>query len=135
MHTDVRRRNAVPSVPKRPVLSRKEIGARLRGLRVEQGVSQVNLAKLIGTHQTAISQVEVGRRGVSVQQIVKLARALKVTPDRILGEGHSVQRVNRLRNGKLLRRLERIETLPPAKQRVLLQMLDAFIDKHGRPAA
>jgi hypothetical protein len=70
-----------------------------------------------------------------VQQIVKLTRALKVTPDQILGEGYSPQPVKRLRDGKLLRRLERIETLPPAKQRVLLQMIDAFIDKHGRPAA
>ena len=122
-------------MPKRPVFSRKEIGARLRALRLERGVSQVELARLIGTHQTAVSQVEVGRRGVSVQQIVKLCRALKVTPDRILGETRDGLQIKRLQDGRLIRRLARIETLPPAKQRALLQMVDAFIDKHGRPAA
>ncbi len=125
----------MPRAPKRPGFSKKEIGARLRALRLERGVSQTELAKLIGTHQTAISQVEVGRRGISLQQIVKVARALKVTHDQILGEGHGVKPIKRLRDGRLLRRLERIETLPATKQRVLLQMIDAFIDKHGRPAA
>jgi transcriptional regulator with XRE-family HTH domain len=115
------------------VLPKKEIGARLRALRLEQGISQVELAKLIGTHQTAVSQVEVGRRGVSLRQIVRLCRALKVTPDRILGENLEGPRVKRLRDGKVMRRLEKIETLPPAKQRALLQMVDAFIEKHGRP--
>ena len=105
----------------------------MRALRVERGLSQVELAKLVGTHQTALSQIEVGRRGVSLQQIVRLSHALKVTPDRILAEGHPSQPVKRLRDGKLLRRLARIETLPLAKQRVLLQMVDAFIDKHGQP--
>lgn len=125
----------MPIMPKRPVFSRKEIGGRLRALRLERGISQVELARLIGTHQTAISQVEVGRRGVSVQQIVKLSRALKVTPDRILGENHHGHQVKRLRDGRMMRRVARIETLPPAKQRALLQMVDAFIEKHGRPQA
>jgi hypothetical protein len=60
---------------------------------------------------------------------------LKVTPDRILGENHDGQQVKRLRDGRLMRRLARIGTLPPAKQRALLQMVDAFIEKHGRPPA
>ena len=98
-------------------------------------MSQVELAKLVGTHQTALSQIEVGRRGVSVQQVVKLCRALKVVPDKLLGETQAAPAARRLRDGRLMRRLERIETLPEAKQRVLLQMIDAFIDKHGRSNA
>lgn len=125
----------MPSAPKRSLLSRKEVGARLRALRLEHGFSQVELAKLVGSHQTALSQVEVGRRGASLQQVLKLCRALKVTPDRILGENHDGHQVKRLRDGRAMRRLARIETLPPAKQRALLQMVDAFIEKHGRPQA
>jgi len=125
----------LPSGAKRPVLPKKEIGIRLRALRLERGISQVELAKLIGTHQTAVSQVEVGRRGVSLRQIVRVCRVLKVTPDRILGENHDRPLITRLRDGRVMRRLEKIETLPPAKQRALLQMVDAFIEKHGRPQA
>lgn len=116
------------------MLSKKEVGGRVRALRLQRGMSQVELARLVGTHQTAVSQIEVGRRGVSVQQVVRLCRALKATPDRILGENHEGPNVKRLKDGRVMRRLERIETLPPAKQRALLQMVDAFIDKHGRPA-
>ena len=125
----------MPSGTKRPAFPKKEIGARLRALRLERGISQVELAKLIGTHQTAVSQVEVGRRGVSLRQILRLCRALNVRPDRILGENHDGPRVKRLRDGRVMRRLEKIQTLPPAKERALLQMVDAFIEKHGRPQA
>ena len=123
----------MPTAPRRPVLSKKDIGARLRALRLERGISQVELAGLVGTHQTALSQIEVGRRGVSVQQIVKLCRALEVGPERILAENHTGATSRSLRDGRLMRRLGRIDTLPPAKQRALVQMVDAFIDKHGRP--
>jgi hypothetical protein len=58
-----------------------------------------------------------------------------VPSDRLLGETQAAPATRRLRDGRLMRRLERIDTLPEAKQRVLLQMIDAFIDKHGRPAA
>lgn len=122
----------MPTVAKRPVLSRKDVGVRVRALRLQRGVTQVELAKLIGTHQTAVSQVEVGRRGVSVQQVVKIARALRSTPDQILGEPAVAQPDARRRATRVQRRLERIESLPPAKQRVLLQMVDAFIEKHTR---
>lgn len=125
----------LPHASRRPALSRKDIGARLRALRLERGLSQVELAKLIGSHQTALSQVEVGRRGVSLQQVVKLARALRVTPDQILGQAQPRQPIAHLRNGRLLRRLERIDTLPVSKQRALVQMIDAFIEKHGRSTA
>lgn len=120
----------MPTKPKRPVLSKKEIGTRVRALRLERGLSQVELAKIVGTHQTALSQIEVGRRGVSVQQVVKLSKALSVSPDRILGSD-APPPAKRLRDGRLLRRLEKIERLPAAKQRALLQILDAFIEKHA----
>jgi transcriptional regulator with XRE-family HTH domain len=130
-----RRRSTVPSASRRSLLSRKEVGARLRALRLERGISQVELAKLVGSHQTALSQIEVGRRGISLQQILKLCRALKATPDRILGENHDGHSIKRLRDGRMRRRLETIETLPPTKQRALLQMVDAYIEKHGHPQA
>jgi transcriptional regulator with XRE-family HTH domain len=133
MAADLPGRSALPNPSRRALLSRKEVGARLRALRLERGFSQVQLSKLVGSHQTALSQIEVGRRGVSLQQVLRLCRALKVTPDRILGESNNGHQMTRLRGGRMMHRLARIETLPPAKQRALLQMVDAFIEKHGRP--
>jgi transcriptional regulator with XRE-family HTH domain len=125
----------LPTPSRRPLLSNKEIGNRLRALRVKSGLTQTELANLVGSHQTALSQVEVGRRGVSLHQVLKLAQALNVRPDDIIGSVPHAQPARprdrgQLRSGKILRRLEQIETLPDAKQRALLQMVDAFIEKH-----
>src|SRR5437870_2735836 len=76
----------VPRISGKPLFSKRDVGARVRALRSQRGLSQVALARMLGTHQTAVSQIEVGRRGVSVQQVIKLARALKVTPDDILAQ-------------------------------------------------
>lgn len=120
---------------KSPLLSRKEIGTRIRGLRLERGLSQVELAKAMGSHQTAISQIEVGYRGVSLNQVLRICQVLKAPPEQILGETPSKAQVPQLRQSRLLKRLEKIETLPPAKHRALLQIVDAFIEKHGRQDA
>lgn len=127
---------AVPKVHKKsPLLSGKAIGARIRAVRLERGLSQVELAKAIGSHQTALSQVEVGKRGASLNQILRLCQALKVPPEKILGESEHQAASPQLRQSRVMRRLERIESLPPAKHRALLQMVDAFIEKHGRQDA
>lgn len=122
----------MPTPAKRPALSKKEIGGRLRALRLARGLTQIELAEKVGTHQTALSQVEVGKRGVSLDHVVKLAHALHVTPDAILGETNAQPANGHAPSSRLWRRVQRIEALPQAKQRALLQIIDAFIEKHAR---
>lgn len=126
---------ALPTPTKNPLLSKNAIGSRIRAARLERGLSQIELAKALNSHQSALSQIEVGRRGVSLNQILRLCKALKVSPEAILGESEHQGAAPQLRQSRVRRRLERIETLPPAKHRALLQMIDAFIDKHGRQSA
>jgi transcriptional regulator with XRE-family HTH domain len=54
-------------------------GKRLREVRQAAGVSQEKLAELAGLHRTYVSSVERGLRNISLVNIDKLARALKVT--------------------------------------------------------
>jgi transcriptional regulator with XRE-family HTH domain len=117
----------VPTPPKDVVLSRKEIGARLRALRKARDMTQVELAKALGTQQTAISQVEIGNRGLTVQQVVKLARALRVSTDAILGSTNGAAHDDLPSDRKLLRRLRQIEKLPRAEKQALLRTIDAFL--------
>jgi len=125
----LRKEKRVPR-PKRIVLSKQEIGQRVKVLRKEQGMTQVELAEALGTHQTSLSQIERGVRGVGVQHVLKLARALKVSPDKLLiptkPGGTSAPR-----NDKLLRRVRRIEKLPLEHQEAVVKMLDAFLDTRG----
>jgi transcriptional regulator with XRE-family HTH domain len=123
----------LPTRSKIAVVSFRDVGARIRTLRQERDLTQTDMAKLLGTKQTAVSEVERGNRGLTVQQLVKLARALKTSPNELLGEGnHNTPRPKRAR---LLRRLHRIELLPQDQQDALLKLIDGAIKAHaiGRP--
>ena len=121
----------MPRPPKETLISKEEIGQRLRALRLAREMTQAQLAEVLGIPSTNVSGIERGARGISVQQLVKLARALDVAPAQILGE--TPKKSRRGANGHLPRRFERIKALPRTKQRVLHELIDAFLDKHGRP--
>jgi transcriptional regulator with XRE-family HTH domain len=59
-------------------------GATIRELRGKLGYSQEKLAEEAGLHRTYIGGVERGERNVSLLNIVRLARALKVKPSQLL---------------------------------------------------
>jgi len=116
----------VPRPSKVRVVSFKEVGERVRAIRLANELTQAELAKKLGTTQTALSEIERGNRGISLQQVVKLSRALKSTPNDLLGEGKNGG-APPLTNARLLRRLRRIETLPHAQQEAVLKVIDSVI--------
>jgi transcriptional regulator with XRE-family HTH domain len=119
----------MPSRPKEEVISKKAIGDRIRALRQAQDLSQGRLAQALGIPSTNVSAIERGVRGVSVHQLVKLAKALDVSPGEILN-GHGSTRSKSTAPGRLPRRIERISKLPRTKRRVLYEIIDAFLDRH-----
>lgn len=65
-------------------INRKEVAARIKTLRLQQGLTQVELAKAIGTQQNIISRYEVGTRVPKAENLVRLARVGETTVDFIL---------------------------------------------------
>jgi transcriptional regulator with XRE-family HTH domain len=59
---------------------RKAFGQRVRALRKQRGYSQEALAERADLHFTYVSSVERGERNISLVNIVRLARGLKVSP-------------------------------------------------------
>lgn len=53
------------------------IGSRIQDLRESQGLTQLSLAKKIGSTQSAIARMETGRQNVSADMLKKLSKALK----------------------------------------------------------
>jgi transcriptional regulator with XRE-family HTH domain len=63
---------------------RVQLGRTLRKRRHALGLSQEGLAERADLHWTYIGGIERGERNVSLMNIVKIARALGVTPSRLL---------------------------------------------------
>jgi transcriptional regulator with XRE-family HTH domain len=61
-----------------------QFGQRVRQLRVERGLSQEDLAELADIHRNYVSQIEGGRRKLSLLNILKLAHGLKVRPTKLI---------------------------------------------------
>jgi len=57
---------------------RWEVGARIRRIRRERGLSQVQLAAAIGIDHRTISRIENGRHATSIDLIYRLAAGLGV---------------------------------------------------------
>lgn len=62
----------------------KILGENIRSLRIKQQITQEQLAELCNLHRTYIGAMERGDRNVSLNNIVKVAQALNVTPSDLL---------------------------------------------------
>lgn len=62
----------------------KILGENIRSLRLQHQITQENLAELCDLHRTYIGAMERGDRNVSLNNIVKVAIALNVTPSDLL---------------------------------------------------
>lgn len=64
----------------------QEFGTKIRALRTHRGLTQRELAELIGRYQADVSDMERGRLMPTVQTLKKLARALGIKPQALLSE-------------------------------------------------
>jgi len=63
-----------------------QFGRRVQKLRTRRKLTQEDLAELAQLHRNYISQIECGRRNVSLLNILKIGRALKVRPSKLIEE-------------------------------------------------
>ena len=111
-----------------PVLEGDEtIGKRLARIRKEQGYTQVELAERIGIIQALVSDYERDKLRLNAEMLIRFAQALNVSADDILGISAAKRKSMNSPSLKILRRLNRISSLPPAKQKAFLQTIDALL--------
>ena len=67
-------------------LDYQSIGKHIRLLRKQQNLSQMTLAEMVDKSPTYISLVENGQKGASLETLIDVANALKVTMDVLLAE-------------------------------------------------
>ncbi|WP_165170576.1 helix-turn-helix domain-containing protein [Adlercreutzia sp. ZJ242] len=62
----------------------KAIGMSLQKMRIEAGLTQVELAKRLDKHQSYVSKVEMGERSLHVSELFFYSRALGLTPQEVV---------------------------------------------------
>ncbi len=67
-------------------ISCKKIGGCIRKIRIQKGISQIELAKAIDVSQTHMSNIENGNTGLSLWTAVKIAQALDCSIDQFADE-------------------------------------------------
>ncbi|MBS3809386.1 MAG: cupin domain-containing protein [Desulfobacterales bacterium] len=78
-------------VPKKQATGRVEIGTRIRTLRTRRGLSQTELARLVGVTPSNISQIESNQIYPSLPALIKMSEILSVEMSAFFEESGSAQ--------------------------------------------
>jgi transcriptional regulator with XRE-family HTH domain len=109
----------------------KQLGTRIAELRRTHGLTQLQLAEALGLTQQMVASYEVGRRRVPVSLLPDLAQALAVSVEVLIGQKEASPG-KRGPTPKLLQQVERIQRLPKAKQRFVMDMIDTVLAQQDR---
>ena len=63
----------------------RQIGDNIRTVRKQRGYSQEEFAELAGFSRSYYTEIETGKRNISMLNLVKIIRALKADPNDLIG--------------------------------------------------
>lgn len=109
-------------------------GSNLAVLRKARGWTQPQLAEQLGISLNALVHYERKATNPSADFIGKVAKLFNVSVDELLGHTVKAERKSGPPS-QLEERLLAVRKLPREKQKVVLQLLDSFLQTNGRKAA
>lgn len=110
--------------------SKTSFGQRLAQIRKAQGLTQVELGKMIGASQRIVHHYENKADFPPAQKIIELAQALNMSIDKLLGTNGNVD--DSAYQGikpNLAKKLRQASSLPPHDLKALTTFIDALILK------
>lgn len=108
----------------------KGFGTRLRQLREERGLTQVELARAAGTTWMQISRYERDLHLPAADKLAALARVLRVSADMLLWGDVAGKQAIDIKNIRLYERFRAVDDLPKHEQETILRLVDAVLAKH-----
>lgn len=114
-----------------PIKKAPEFGKRLSQARQARGLTQSQLAGVVGVSQKMIDYYE--RRAVNVRSdmVCRLAEALEIPVEELLGMPPS-KRTKAGRKPKLQKQFERVAELPKRDQVLVSQLLNRFLEDYQK---
>ncbi|NOY07939.1 MAG: helix-turn-helix transcriptional regulator [Spirochaetes bacterium] len=107
-------------------LGNERIGERLAKIRKTKGLTQKDLAEIIGIMRTRVADYELGRIRLYDEMIIRFAIALGVKTDEILGLEVNKYNSDPI-NLSFIKKVKQIEKLPPGEKRALIKTIDKYI--------
>jgi len=103
------------------------LAQRIKKLRKLRGLTQKELADSIGITRDILASYESGRAHLNDDVIIRFALALQVSSDELLGLKEHESLVSQPPNVRLMKRMQKIQNLPPADQKALIKNIDMFL--------
>ena len=111
------------------ILTAGDLGKEIAKTRQELGLSQVETARLLGVDKRTLSAYERGTRRIHGTSLLKLAKIIDLSLDRVSGF-RSPQVDGRTRRAYLMRKLDELEMFSPEDQKIILGMIDTMKQKY-----
>jgi transcriptional regulator with XRE-family HTH domain len=122
---------AADTMPKK-VPPGSEFGERLYRLRRTRGLTQIQLAEMIGSSQRAISRYETISECPPGPVIVELAKALKVSADELLGLRQPKLPKQDPKTARLWKKFRQVAELPEKDRRAIIRMINSLVATQHR---
>jgi len=111
---------------------RTAFGERLFAARTTAGLSQAEVAQMLGITQAAYAVWERHSMALRPDQIEKVAEILKI-PVQDLFAGNNLHKERAGPIGRARRAFERVSKLSRTRQRYILKVVEAFVDATDAP--
>lgn len=106
----------------------RALGAHIAKVRKSIGLTQAELARVIGVSQQAVFAYELGERRVPVLALVNMAKEFGMSVDELVGMRRPIRPSRDAVPARVLRHAERLNALPKPQQRFVLKILDSLED-------
>lgn len=102
-------------------------GRKLKVLREARGLNQAELARALGVSRETVSYYEVRASNPTAELVSKVAAFFNVEPGELISEESQRKSSKPGPASKLEMQLDKIQKLPPKKQKVVSEMLDMLL--------
>ena len=110
-----------------------DLGNRISQTRIQAGLSQAALAEKLGITQQAVAALERRTNGVRSDTLTKLASAIGVSTEELLGNNTPRSKTRPVK-GKLLQVFEAVAKLPRRQQEKVAEFVEAYVERQIRTA-
>lgn len=114
-----------------PKTKRESFPARLTQIRKAKGLTQYDLADMTGISHRMIVHYEKHSKKMDPDIVIRLAKALKVSIDELMGYKPTMEKEPPVKNRRLLKKLKAFDELSPDNQKAILKHLDALSGKEN----